>query len=95
MSKSLSELLASSGSPLGDLADIAAQKVALSEQMRKQLPDSLAGGFVHCNIRDDGTLAVIASSSEWAARLRFETELFTRICTDQGVSISGIKVTVG
>jgi hypothetical protein len=94
MPKSLSELLAAQNSSIANLADRAQQKVALSDHLRTQLPENLAGGFVHCNLRDDGTLAVIASSSECAARLRFETEEFSRICTALGITISGIKVSV-
>ena len=94
MSKSLSDLLGTKNSPLGNLARHADRMEQLGSLMRENLPASLADGFVHCNVRDDGTLVVVASSSEWAARYRFETAEFTRVCSEQGLEITKVKVSV-
>jgi len=58
------------------------------------LDQSLAEGFVHCNIRDDGTLVVMASSPAWAARLRFEGEQLKAICKNRGIDVQSVKVRV-
>ena len=63
MPKSLSELLGGQDSSLGGLVRHANQMERLGDRLRAGLPESLAGGFVHCNLREDGTLAVLASSS--------------------------------
>jgi hypothetical protein len=92
--KSLADLIGSSSSGFGKLADVARQKASLSDFLRSSLDKELAGGFVHCNIRDDGTLVVFASSSAWAARLRFATQQFTDLCRKQGLQVQSVKVRV-
>lgn len=71
--KPLSELVCEAGSPVHKLAAEARRRVGLTDHMRTQLPESLSAGVLACNIRPDGTLVVIASSPEWASRLRFES----------------------
>jgi hypothetical protein len=93
--KSLSELIAGQDSPLGDLASKALLREELGNYLRKHLPTALAAGFLHCNLRDDATLIVITTSPEWASRLRFEKELFIRLCAAHGTSITNVKVRVG
>ena len=68
--KSLAQLIGSSDTPFGGLADAARLRADLGDYLRKNLDPSLAGGLSHCNIRDDDTLIIIATSPEWASRLR-------------------------
>ena len=93
--KSLSELIAGQNSPLGNLASEARRRESLDSHLRKHLPAALSAGFLHCNLRDEGTLVVITSSPEWASRLRFEKELFIRLCTEHGTPVTSVKVRVG
>ena len=93
--KPLASLLGSTNSALGKLADAAQRRADLSDYMRKNLDISLAGGFMHCNIREDETLVVTASSPEWAARLRFASEQFLQLSEAQGLSVKTVKVRVG
>ena len=93
--KSLSELLAGQDSPLGNLASKALLRENLGNHLRKQLPPALTAGFLHCNLRDDTTLIVITTSPEWASRLRFEKELFIRLCAEYGTTVTSVKVRVG
>ena len=93
--KSLSELIGSQNSPLGNLASEARLRESLSDHLRKHLPADLSAGLLHCNLRDETTLIVIASSPEWASRLRFEKELFIRLCADHGTQVTDVKVRVG
>ena len=92
--KSLGELIGSSNTEFANLADAARLRADLSEYLRNNLDKSLADGFVHCNIRDDGTLVVIATSSEWASRLRFEAQQFIDLCRKQGTLVRTVKVRV-
>ena len=93
--KSLSDIIGSQGSPLGSLACEARLRQDLSDHLRKHLPPEFNGSLLHCNLRDEMTLVVIASSPEWASRLRFEKELFIRLCADHGTQVTEVKVRVG
>ena len=72
--KSLSELISSPESRIGQLAARAHAKVGLTDHIRKGLAPEFAAEVVHCSVEDDGTLVVRTSKPEWANRLRFETE---------------------
>lgn len=93
-SKSLSELIAASGSPLGKLADEAQRRTALADHLRTGLGTELGSGLAHCNLREDGTLVVLATSPEWAARLRFESAQLIQLCRQQGTPVCAVKVRV-
>ena len=93
--KSLSELIGSTGSPLGSLAAEASRREALSDYLRSNLPPELEPGFLHCNLTNEGLLVVLASSPEWAARLRFEADTFRRLCDAHGVVVTDVRVRVG
>ena len=92
--KSLSELLTEKTGTLGDLAAQAQLREDLAGYLRKHLPPELAGGLLHCNLADDATLVVIASSPEWAARLRFESQRFMELCRTHGTRVAQVKIRV-
>jgi len=92
--KSLSELIGGKDSPLRDLAVEARRREQLSDYLRKHLSASLVDGFLHCNMKDETTLVVIAASPEWASRLRFEAAQLIRLCAQQGTKITAVKVRV-
>lgn len=92
--KSLAELTGLADTQLGKLAEAARQRVDLSDYLRNRLDDSMAAGFVHCNIRDDATLVVIAANPEWAARLRFEAQSFIELCRERDINIETVRVRV-
>ena len=46
------------------------------------------------NVREDGTLVVLASSPAWAARLRFESDKLLAAARDGGASVTDCKVRV-
>jgi hypothetical protein len=50
---------------------------------------------LHCNLRDEGLLVVVAANSEWASRLRFEAAQIRQICADQGTKVTSVRVRVG
>lgn len=92
--KSLSELIRSSDSPLGSLADEARRRTDLSDYLRKSLPPDIAEGLVHCNFQPDNTLILLARGPEWAARLRFEAPRISELCRSNGTPVEHIKVRV-
>jgi hypothetical protein len=93
--KSLSELLGGQDNPLGNLASEARLRENLGDHLRKHLPPALGAGFLHCNLRNETTLVVIAATPEWASRLRFEEALFIRLCAEHGTRVTAVKVRVG
>ena len=92
--KSLSELIRGSGSPLGQLAEEARLRTDLGAVLRKGLPADVAEGLLHCNIRPDNTVVLVASSPEWAARLRFEAETVRELCRQNSTVIERVVVRV-
>ena len=91
--KSLSELITQKSGALGDLASQAQLREDLGSYLRTQLPPELAAGFRHCNLTAD-TLVVIASTPEWASRLRFEAGRFAELCAAQGIRVTQVKFRV-
>jgi len=92
--KSLAELAASADTGLGQLAEAARLRADLGDYLRNRLDPELAAGFMHCNIRDDNQLVVIATSPEWASRLRFEAQQFKSLCHERGIEIDSVTVRV-
>lgn len=90
--KSLSELLGASKSELGHIAERAQLHDDLSDHLRKSLPAELQAGFLHCSLQGDATLVVAASSPEWAARLRFESNQILAICRSAGLTVEAVRV---
>ena len=79
---------------LGDLVRRAREMGELTHIMSKALPDEYAGAIVAANLRDDGDLVVIAASSAWASRLRFETDLLLSAARQAGLNPGACRVSV-
>jgi hypothetical protein len=62
--------------------------------LQQALPAELAGSIQSANVRDDGTLVVMAATSAWASRLRFEGDVLTAAAAATGADISGFAVRV-
>ena len=92
--KSLAELIVSTDTGFGNLANAAQRRADLSDYLRNNIDPALSGGFSNCNISDDGTLVIIATSPEWASRIRFETQPFIDLCRQQGTLVRTVKVRV-
>ena len=80
---------------LGALAEAAGRHVELATLVRAALGQALGSGVAACNLRPDGSLVVTAASSEWAARLRFESGTILSACRRQFPAASRVKVRVG
>ncbi|MDP6437256.1 MAG: DciA family protein [Gammaproteobacteria bacterium] len=90
----MSELIRTADSPLRNLAEEARRRSDLGDYLRRSLPPEVSRGLVHCNFQPDNTLILLASSPEWAARLRFEAERVRELCRKNGTPVEHVKVRV-
>jgi len=93
--KRLSNLINSNDD--GDLAHIirrAREMGELIHVLQQSLPAEAASGIVAANIRGDGELVVLAASSAWAAKLRFEADVMVAAARRTGAEINSCKVRV-
>ena len=66
----------------------------LARALRAALPADLAANLLSANVREDGELVIVTSSSGWAARLRFETDALLSAAREAGVTTEKCRVTV-
>lgn len=72
-----------------------AQKIEeLTSALRAELPGDAAQNLVAANLREDGELVLICSSSAWASRMRFESELLVQAARRLGFMVDRARVTV-
>jgi hypothetical protein len=79
---------------LGQLVRRAREMGELTHVLCKALPDEYAGAIVAANLREDGDLVVIAASSAWASRLRYESDALLAAARDAGLDPTGCRVRV-
>lgn len=93
--KSLEDLLkASVNGGLGDVVRHARDMGNLVQILQESLPAEQRSAISAANIRDDGELVVLASSSAWASRLRYETEILMAAARTTGKEVSKCSVRV-
>ena len=81
----------------GDLGDIirrARDMGELTEVLARALPADHAGAVVAANVRETGELVVIAASSAWASRLRYETDTLLKAANSAGVAAATCRIRV-
>jgi hypothetical protein len=81
----------------GDLGDIirrARDMGELTEVLARALPADHAGAVVAANVRETGELVVIAASSAWASRLRYETDTLLKAANSTGVAAKTCRIRV-
>jgi hypothetical protein len=62
--------------------------------LRSQLSVEAAPHLLGANVRENGELVLICSSSAWASRLRFESDALLRAAQESGVAASSCQVRV-
>jgi hypothetical protein len=93
--KSLENLLNSNDDgQLGDIVKRAQGMGELVQHLQRALPDDMKDSVRAANIREDGELVILASSSAWAAKLRFEAEALLDAARKSGASVSSCKIRV-
>jgi hypothetical protein len=66
----------------------------LTHILQSALNPELASSLKAANIREDGELVLICESSNWAARLRFESETLVNAARASGARVRSCRVTV-
>ena len=79
---------------LGQIVRRAREMGELTHALSKALPDEFAGAIVAANVREGGDLVVIAASSAWASRLRYESDVLLTAARSTGVDPTGYRVRV-
>ena len=87
-------LNSSAGGELGDIVRRARKMGELTHVLCNGLPDEYAGAIVAANLREDGDLMIIAASSAWASRLRYETDALLAAAREAGLSPSACRIRV-
>jgi len=94
-SKELKNLLnPSTGGDLGSIVKRARKMGELTHALCDGLPDDYAGAIIAANLRENGDLVVIAASSAWASRLRYETDALLTAARGAGLSPSSCRIRV-
>ena len=79
---------------LGKIIRHAREMGDLVQLLQKALPEDHAPAIAAANIRDNGELVVLASSSAWASRLRYETEILIAAARTTGADIKNCSIRV-
>ena len=93
--KRLKNLLnANDNGDLGDIVRHARNMDALLQALQGALPEEYAASIAAANIRGDGQLVILANTSAWASRLRFETEALIEAARATGADVMSCTVRV-
>jgi hypothetical protein len=93
--KSLKNLLnANDDGDLGDIVKHARDMGALVQTLLRALPSDHVASIAAANIRRDGKLVILAASSAWASRLRFETDALIDAARKTGADVTSCSVRV-
>ncbi|MFQ5982715.1 MAG: DciA family protein [Woeseiaceae bacterium] len=84
-----------SGGALEKIVQRAQNMGDLTSALRAVLPEEAQQQLIAANLRENGELVLICSSSSWAARLRFESEALIEAARITGADVSKCKVKVG
>ena len=66
----------------------------LTTALRNELPAAAGQNLLAANLRENGELILICSSSAWASRLRFESDRLIAAARKAGLDIRSCKVVV-
>lgn len=93
--KQLGNLLnPSNGGDLSDIVRRARDMGELTQVLARALPEEHAEGIVAANVRNGGELVVIAATSAWASRLRYEADALLKAAQDAGVDAHTCRIRV-
>ena len=82
------------GGDLGNIVKRAREMGELTSSLCAGLPEEYAGAIIAANLRENGDLVVIAVSSAWASRLRYETDALLAAARDAGNQVTTCRVRV-
>ena len=87
-------LTTDSDNTLGKIIRRAQNMDDLTTLLRAIMPNEAQSHLLAVNLRENGELVLICSSSSWAARLRFESEQLIQAVRMTGADVSSCKVKV-
>jgi hypothetical protein len=82
------------GKPLEKIVQHAQKMDDLTASLQAALGKEAAANLLAANVRDDGELVLICSSSSWAARLRFDSEAVLAAAGRAGAKADRVRVRV-
>jgi hypothetical protein len=82
------------GGDLGNIVKRARKMGELTNSLCAGLPEEYAGAIIAANLRENGDLVVIAISSAWASRLRYETDALLAAARNVGLNPTACRVRV-
>ena len=93
--KSLEKLLKiNQDNSLGDVIQHAQDMGDLVQILQDSLPEEQKTAISAANIRENGELVILAASSAWASRLRYETDALLAAASAAGKTVSRCTVRV-
>jgi len=66
----------------------------LTTALRAALPADEGQNLLAANLREGGELVLVCSSSAWASRLRFESDMLMEAARKAGLTVNSCRVTV-
>ena len=66
----------------------------LTTALRAALPADEGQNLLAANLREGGELVLVCSSSAWASRLRFESDMLMEAARKTGLTVNSCRVTV-
>ncbi len=85
----------STDNTLGKIIQRAKDLDRLTTRLRAELDPDTALSLLAANVRADGELVVVASSSAWAAKLRFEGQKLMQAASSGGTTVTSFRIRVG
>ena len=82
------------GGTLDEIIQRAQNMDALTTALRAELPADAGENLLAANLRENGELVLICSSSAWASRLRFESDKLIAAARRAGLTINHCRVSV-
>ena len=79
---------------LGNIVRRAREMGELTDVLARALPAEEAQGIVAANVRESGELVVIAATSAWASRLRYEADTLLKAAQASGAKAHTCRVRV-
>ena len=79
---------------LGRIIQRAQDMDDLTARLRSELDGEMAETLLAANVRSNGELVLVASSSAWAAKIRFEGERLMRAASNKNVKVTTFRVRV-
>ncbi len=87
-------LKARAGSTLNKIIRRAQNMDELTTALRAELAADAGQNLLAANLREDGELVLVCTSSAWASRLRFESDTLMEAARKTGLTVNTCKVTV-